>query len=111
MPRLKLGKASLLHGEAVQWLRRGLGSSGRVGHGGRARAVMAGGGELAGVGVLPRGVRRSEGQTVAQEVLIGALGHGWAQARGTGADRARRARRGQPVRGRALEHAIEHVEV
>jgi hypothetical protein len=30
-----------------------------------ARAVMAGGGELAGVGVLARGVRRSEGQTVA----------------------------------------------
>jgi hypothetical protein len=43
--------------------------------------------------------------------LIGALGHGWAEARGTGADRARRARRGQPVRDRALEHAIEHVEV
>jgi hypothetical protein len=47
----------------------------------------------------------------APEVLIGALKHGWAQARGTGADRARRARRGQPVRGRVLEHAIEHVEV
>ena len=30
-----------------------------------ARAVMAGGGELAGVGVLARGVRRSEEQTVA----------------------------------------------
>jgi hypothetical protein len=30
-----------------------------------ARAVMAGGGELAGVGVLARGVRQSEGQTVA----------------------------------------------
>jgi hypothetical protein len=29
-----------------------------------ARAVMAGGGELAGVGVLARGVRWSEGQTV-----------------------------------------------
>jgi hypothetical protein len=47
----------------------------------------------------------------APEVLIGALRHGWAQARGTGADRARRARRGQPVRGRVLEHAIEHMEV
>jgi hypothetical protein len=65
MPRLKLGKALLLHGEAVQWLGRGLGSSGRAGHGGRARAVMAGGGELAGVGVFARGVRRSEEQTVA----------------------------------------------
>jgi hypothetical protein len=30
---------------------------------------------------------------------------------GTGADRARRTRRGQLVRGQALEHAIEHVEV
>jgi hypothetical protein len=30
-----------------------------------ARAVMAGRGELTGVGVLARGVRRSEGQTVA----------------------------------------------
>jgi hypothetical protein len=30
-----------------------------------ARAVMAGGGELARVIVLARGVRRSEGQTVA----------------------------------------------
>jgi hypothetical protein len=29
-----------------------------------ARAVMAGGGELAGVGVLARGVRQSEEQTV-----------------------------------------------
>jgi hypothetical protein len=64
MPRLKLGKASPLHGEVVQGLRRGLGSSGRAGHGGRARAVMAGGGELAGVGVFARGMRRSEEQTV-----------------------------------------------
>jgi hypothetical protein len=30
-----------------------------------ARAVMVGGGELAGVGDLARGVMRSEGQTVA----------------------------------------------
>jgi hypothetical protein len=30
-----------------------------------ARAVMAGGGELAGVGVLALGMRRSDGQTVA----------------------------------------------
>jgi hypothetical protein len=47
----------------------------------------------------------------APRVLIGALGHGRAQARGTRADRVRRTRRGQPVRGRVLEHAIEHVEV
>jgi hypothetical protein len=35
-----------------------------------ARAVMAGGGELARVGVLARGVRRSEGQTVAHPGYI-----------------------------------------
>jgi hypothetical protein len=35
-----------------------------------ARAVIAGGGELAGVGVLARGVRRSEGQTVAHPGYI-----------------------------------------
>jgi hypothetical protein len=64
VPRLKLGKALLLHGEAVQGLGRGLESSGRAGHGGRARAVMAGDGELVGVGVFVRGVRRSEEQTV-----------------------------------------------
>jgi hypothetical protein len=52
MPRLKLGKALPLHGKAVQGLGRGLGSSGRAGHGGRAWAVMTGGGELAGVGVF-----------------------------------------------------------
>jgi hypothetical protein len=32
----------------------------------------------------------------------GAVGHGWAQARGTEADRARHARRGQPVRAECL---------
>jgi hypothetical protein len=37
--------------------------------------------------------------------------HGWEQAQRTGADRAWHARRGQPLRGRALEHSIEHVEV
>jgi hypothetical protein len=47
----------------------------------------------------------------APEVLIGALGHGWAQAQGTGTDRAWCARRGQLVGDRELEHAIEHVEV
>jgi hypothetical protein len=64
MPWLKLGKALPLHGEVVQGLGRGLGSSWRAGHGGRARAEMASGGELAGVGVFARGVRRSEEQTV-----------------------------------------------
>jgi hypothetical protein len=44
MPRLKLGEASRIHGEAVQWLGRGWGSTERVGHDGHARAVMAGGG-------------------------------------------------------------------
>jgi hypothetical protein len=44
MPRLKLGEASRLHGEAVQGLGRGWGSTKGVGHNGRARAEMAGGG-------------------------------------------------------------------
>jgi hypothetical protein len=60
MPRLKLGKALPLHGEAVKGLGRGLGSSGRAGHGGRAWVEMAGGGELAGVGVFARGMRWNE---------------------------------------------------
>jgi hypothetical protein len=41
MPRLKLGKALPLHGEAVQWLGRGLGSSGRAGHGGRCWHLLS----------------------------------------------------------------------
>jgi hypothetical protein len=44
MSRLKLGKASQPLGEAVQGLGRGWGSMEKAGHGGRARAVMAGGG-------------------------------------------------------------------
>jgi hypothetical protein len=44
MPRLKLGEASRLHGEAVQGLGRGRGSTEGASHNGRARAVMAGGG-------------------------------------------------------------------
>jgi hypothetical protein len=44
MPRLKLGEASRLHGEAVLGLGRGWGSTEGVVHNGRARAVMAGGG-------------------------------------------------------------------
>ena len=54
MPRLNLGKASPLLWEAVQGLGQGWGSLGRAGHGGRARAGMAGGGELAGAGVFAR---------------------------------------------------------
>jgi hypothetical protein len=44
MPRLKLGEASRLHGEAVQGLGRGWGSTEGAGHNGHARAGMAGGG-------------------------------------------------------------------
>jgi hypothetical protein len=44
MPRLKLGEASQLHGEVVQGLGRGWGSTEGAGHNGRARAEMAGGG-------------------------------------------------------------------
>jgi hypothetical protein len=43
-PRLRLGEASWLHGEAVQGLGRGWGSTEGAGHDGRARVVMAGGG-------------------------------------------------------------------
>jgi hypothetical protein len=42
MPRLKLGEASWLHGEAVQGLGRGWGSTEGAGRNGRARAEMAG---------------------------------------------------------------------
>jgi hypothetical protein len=55
LSRLKLGKASPPLGEAVQQLGRGYGSSGSAGHGGRAWAGMAGGGELAVVGVFCSG--------------------------------------------------------
>jgi hypothetical protein len=44
MPRLKLGEASRLHGEAVQGLGRGWGSIEGAGHDSRARAKMEGGG-------------------------------------------------------------------
>jgi hypothetical protein len=44
MSWLKLGEASQPLGEAVQGLGRGWGSTERIGHNGRARAVMAGGG-------------------------------------------------------------------
>jgi hypothetical protein len=44
MPRLKLGGPSRLHGEAVQGLGRGQGSTEGAGHDGRARVEMAGGG-------------------------------------------------------------------
>jgi hypothetical protein len=44
MPRLKLGEASRLHGEAVHGLGRGWGPTEAAGHNGRARAVMGGGG-------------------------------------------------------------------
>jgi hypothetical protein len=59
MPRLKLGKASLSLGEAVQGLGRGWGSSGRAGHGGRARVARAGGAELAGAKYWAGTVRAS----------------------------------------------------
>jgi hypothetical protein len=107
MPQLQLGKASPPLEEAVQGLGRGCGSSGRAGHCGRARERMAGGGELTGARVFAR---------ACDEVKSGLL-----RTRGTyrrpqawlraGADRALSARRGQPVRGRTLGHAIEHVEV
>jgi hypothetical protein len=44
MPRLKLGEASQPLRKAVQGLGRGWGSLEKIGHDGRARAEMAGGG-------------------------------------------------------------------
>jgi hypothetical protein len=44
MPRLKLGEASRLHGEVVQGLGQGWGSTEGAGHNSRARVVMAGSG-------------------------------------------------------------------
>jgi hypothetical protein len=44
MPHLKLGEASWLHWEAIQWLGRGWGATEEAGHDGRAWAEMAGGG-------------------------------------------------------------------
>jgi hypothetical protein len=67
MSRLDLGKASQPLGEAVQGLGRGWGSTGRASHGDRARVVMAGDADLAGVGIFTRGVRRCEGWTVAHQ--------------------------------------------
>jgi hypothetical protein len=62
-----LEKLSPPLGEAVQGLGRGWGSMGRASHGSHARAVMAGGVELVGVGVFARRVRRSEGWTAAHQ--------------------------------------------
>jgi hypothetical protein len=76
-----------------------------------AQAVMAGGGELARVGVLARGVRQSEGQTVAHPGYLWAPSSMAGRRRGGQKPTVHGARRGQPVRGRALEHEIEHVEV
>jgi hypothetical protein len=56
-----LGKLHGLLVKLTEWLAR-LGSGwGELAAVAKARAVMAGGGELAGVGVLARCVRRSEG--------------------------------------------------
>jgi hypothetical protein len=62
-PRLKLGEASQPVGEAVRGLGRGWGLLGRAGHGGRARAGIAGGGELTEARVFGSGARRSEERT------------------------------------------------
>jgi hypothetical protein len=99
------GEANRVAGTAWKWLGgagrggRGSGGDGRWGRARRSWSSCSG--------------REAEWRAdrCAPEVLIGALGHGWELARGTEADHARRARTGQPVRGRVLEHTIEHVEV
>jgi hypothetical protein len=63
--------------------RLGDGWSGWPGHDDEFRAAMAGGAELAGVGVLLGKVRRVRDELPRTgEGFIGALGHGWVQARG-----------------------------
>jgi hypothetical protein len=85
--RLKLGKASQPLGEAIQGLRQGWGSTGKAGHCGRARAVVAGGGAC-----FPRrtlvisGSGGALGAQVKMATASGALiGEGQMHARGAGA--------------------------
>jgi hypothetical protein len=82
MPQLKLGKASQPLGEAVQGLGRGWGSTGKAGHDGRARAVMAGGGACfqRRTPVIPG----SGGALGAQVHTTKASGGTYRQGRGTG---------------------------
>jgi hypothetical protein len=99
------GEANRVTGATWMWLEGdGRGGRGSGGDGGRGRARRSGR-SCSGRDAEWRADRCAPG------VLIGALGQGWVQAQGTETDRARHACRGQPVRGRALENAIEHVEV
>jgi hypothetical protein len=93
MPRLKLGKASQPLGEAVQGLGHGWGSTGRAGHSGRARAVMAGdGASCSGQSLANSGLGGTEGvrgSTV--EALGGFIGAGVGEGEGSGVARCGRA--------------------
>jgi hypothetical protein len=83
MHRLKLGEAPQSLEEAVQGLGRGWGSTGKAGHDGRARAVMAGGGAC-----FPRRtpvISGSGGALGAQVHMTKASGGTYRQGRGAGA--------------------------
>jgi hypothetical protein len=87
MLRLKLGEASRLHGEAVQGLGRGWGSTEGAGHNGRARAEMAGGGAF-----FPRRTPGISGSGVALGARVPtAKASGGIYRRGRGADARGRA--------------------
>jgi hypothetical protein len=70
---------------------------------------MAGGAELARVGSSAWGVRRGGGELLRTKGTYRRPRARLGAGAGEGADGARPARRERPVRGRALEHAIEHV--
>jgi hypothetical protein len=97
MPRLKLGEASRLHGEAVQGLGRGWGPIEGAGHNGRAREVMAGSGAC-----FPRRIPVISGSGGALGVRVQtAKASGGIYRRGQGAD----ARGGATTRGARVKVA------
>jgi hypothetical protein len=110
MTRLKLGESSQPHGEAVQGLGRGWGSTEKTGHNDRAWAVMAGGGAsfprrtpvISGSGgALGARVQTAKASSGTYRQGQGADTQGGATTRGARAAAASPAR---PVR-----QAIEHV--
>jgi hypothetical protein len=111
MPRLKLGEASQPLGKVVQGLRRGWGSLEKVGHDGRARAVMAGGGAC--FQWQTPVISGSGGALGAQVHMAKASGHTYRRGQGVDARGGATTRGGRalprPVRARPVRQAIEHV--
>jgi hypothetical protein len=86
LSRLLLEKASRLHGEVIQEVGRGSGSTGKAGHGGRARAVVASGGAcLSRRTPMITGSGGALGAQVNTAEALGVLiGRGETQTRGAG---------------------------